>query len=52
MKIELSDNEQNIADNIFDELVGLTIEQAKIILKAVLNGLDKNAVIRGELDEH
>ena len=52
MKNELTDNERQIAARIFEELVGLTVEQAKIILKAVLSGLDKSIVAKGgEFDE-
>ena len=51
MKIELDDNEREIAARIFDELVGLKIEQAKNILKVVLGGLDKCTVNRGDFDE-
>lgn len=47
MKIELSDEEQHVADKIIDELVGCTIEQAKMILKVVQSDLEKFTVIRG-----
>ena len=51
MKIELGDAELEIAEKIFDELVGLTIEEAKAVLKIVLAELDKCTVNRGDFDE-
>lgn len=48
MKIELSDEEQHVADKIFEELIGFTIEQAKMILRVVKSDLEKFTVIRGE----
>ena len=48
MKIELTELEEQIAKKIFGELDGLTIAQAKNIIKAVLVTLHEHAFIRGE----
>ena len=48
---QLSEGEERIAKQVFDVLVGLTIEEAKEILKHVLVDLHKQAVIRGADDE-
>ena len=44
---QLSEGEERIAKQVFEVLVGLTIEEAKEILKHVLVDLHKQAVIRG-----
>ena len=47
---DINDFERQVAQRIFDELVGLTIDQAKKILKAVHIDLHKHAVIKGDCD--
>lgn len=42
----LSEGEERIAARIVNELVGLTIEEAKEIIKHVLVNLHKQAVIK------
>lgn len=45
MKRELSVEEQEASDKIFQILIGFTVEQAKFILKTLANSLDEHAVI-------
>lgn len=51
MKIELSEEQQQIAEKVFEQLVGQTIQSAKEIIKSVLVTLHERAVIRGDSDE-
>ena len=51
MKIELNEEQQQIAEKVFEQLVGQTIYSAKEIIKYVLVSLHRHAVIRGEDDE-
>ena len=48
---ELTEGEKNIEVRVVKELVGLTIEEAKEILKHVLVSLNKLAVIGGDAHE-
>lgn len=48
---QLTDSETQIAERVIEELVGLTIEEAKEIIKYVLVNLHKRAVIRSAQDE-
>lgn len=48
---ELTEGEKNIEVRVVKELVGLTIEEAKEILKHVLVSLNKLAVIGGGVHE-
>lgn len=45
MKREMNSEEQEAFEKIFRELVGLTVEQAKLILAKVLKSLEEKAVI-------
>ncbi|MBQ3336281.1 MAG: hypothetical protein IJG80_02650 [Selenomonadaceae bacterium] len=51
MKIELNEEQQRIAEKVFEQLVGQTIHSAKEIIKSVLVTLHERAVIRGDSDE-
>ena len=51
MKIELNDEQREIAEKVFEQLVGQTIYSAKEIINFVLVSLHKHAVIRGGSDE-
>mgnify|MGYP007069919545 CR=1 FL=1 len=51
MKIELNEEQKQIADKVYEQLVGQTIYSAKEIIKYVLVSLHRHAVIRGEGDE-
>lgn len=48
---ELSEGEEKIAARVVNELVGLTIEEAKEIIKHVLINLHKQAVIKEVADD-
>lgn len=48
---ELTEGEKNIEARVVKELVGLTLEEAKEIIKHVLIILNKLAVIGGENNE-
>lgn len=48
---KLSERERHILLNILDEMVDLTFEQAKNILKAAQILLRERAIIRGTQDE-
>lgn len=45
MKRELNEEEQEAMEKIFRELVGFTVEQAKLILSTLVKNLEEKAVI-------
>lgn len=51
MKIELNEEQKQIAEKVFEQLVGQTIYSAKEIIKVVLVTLHERAVIRGDSNE-
>lgn len=48
---QLTEQEERIAARVVEQLVGLSMEEAKEIIKNVLVNLHKRAVIRGADDE-